>query len=109
MELRAKILTQAKNAVLHDRADAYGPVERSFEQIAALWSTRLNRTITAHEVAIMMIDLKTVRAWNNPAHEDSWVDIAGYAACGAECRYPVDTTIVRPYSGQEKSENGNQS
>jgi hypothetical protein len=32
----------------------------------------------------MMIDLKTVRAWNNPSHADNWIDIAGYAACGGE-------------------------
>ena len=32
----------------------------------------------------MLVDLKTVRAWGNPAHDDNWVDIAGYAACGGE-------------------------
>ncbi|MFN7882545.1 MAG: DUF6378 domain-containing protein [bacterium] len=25
------------------------------------------------------------RLKNSPNHRDSWVDLAGYAACGAEC------------------------
>jgi hypothetical protein len=35
-------------------------------------------------VALMMAWLKIVRASGNPGHEDSFVDLAGYAACGAE-------------------------
>ena len=84
MELRAKILTQAKDAVLHSRAATHGDAERNFSMIANVWSVRLGVPITATQVALMMIDLKTSRAWENPKHEDSWVDIAGYAACGAE-------------------------
>ena len=33
----------------------------------------------------MMALLKIARVKYNPRHADSWVDIAGYAACGAEC------------------------
>ena len=28
--------------------------------------------------------LKVARLMETPKHEDSWVDIAGYGACGAE-------------------------
>lgn len=28
--------------------------------------------------------LKIARLANNPEHMDSWVDLAGYAACGGE-------------------------
>jgi hypothetical protein len=31
----------------------------------------------------MMALMKIARLATNPAHEDSWVDLAGYAACGA--------------------------
>jgi hypothetical protein len=32
-----------------------------------------------------MLDLmKTARLQNMPSHADSWIDKAGYAACGAE-------------------------
>jgi hypothetical protein len=33
----------------------------------------------------MLALLKIARLKNSPNHRDSWVDIAGYAACGAEC------------------------
>jgi len=37
-----------------------------------------------HDVALMMALLKIARLKGNPIHGDSWVDLAGYAACGAE-------------------------
>ena len=81
---RGDVLDLARRAVLENRAVTHGPVEDSFGQIAAIWSARLGVSITSAQVAIMMIDLKTVRAWSNQAHDDNWVDIAGYAACGGE-------------------------
>lgn len=81
---RADILDVAKRAVTKDRAATHGALENSFAGIAAIWSARLGVTVTPAQVSIMMVDLKTVRAWGNPAHGDNWVDIAGYAACGGE-------------------------
>ena len=81
---RAAILDAARDAVTKDRAATHGELESSFGQIAAIWSVRLGMTLTPAQVAIMMIDLKTVRGWGNPGHMDNWVDIAGYAACGGE-------------------------
>jgi hypothetical protein len=40
--------------------------------------------IDATSVAIMCADLKLARFEHQPDHADSWVDLAGYAACGAE-------------------------
>jgi hypothetical protein len=81
---RATVLDVAKRAVTKDRAATHGALENSFAAIAAIWSVRLGVTITQAQVSIMMVDLKTVRAWGNPGHADNWVDIAGYAACGGE-------------------------
>lgn len=81
---RAAILEDAKAAVTVDRAATHGALESSFAQIAALWSLRLGVTVTPAQVAILMIDLKTVRGWTNPGHIDNWIDMAGYAACGGE-------------------------
>ena len=72
---RADILNAAAQAVTVDRAATHGDVEDNFNAIAALWTARMG---------IMLIDLKTVRAWGNPAHDDNWIDMAGYAACGGE-------------------------
>jgi len=81
---RAAILDTACEAVTKDRAATHGALEDSFGQIAAIWSVRLGVTVTPAQVAILMIDLKTVRGWGNPGHLDNWVDMAGYAACGGE-------------------------
>lgn len=81
---RADVLEVARIAVTKDRAATHGALENNFAAIAAIWSVRLGVTVTGCQVAIMMVDLKTVRAWGNPGHGDNWVDIAGYAACGGE-------------------------
>lgn len=82
---RKETLDAAAKAVLVDRAATHGgSPEASFTLIARLWSARLGIPISPSQVAILLIDLKSARAWQNPGHEDNWVDIAGYAACGAE-------------------------
>lgn len=71
------------------RGKPYGGVENNFERIARLWTAHLDNRfahamigLTPKDVAIMMVLLKTARLANDPDHRDSWVDIAGYAACG---------------------------
>lgn len=81
---RVSILEDASECVSVDRALTHGDVEDNFASIAAIWSARLGVTIRPDQVAIMLIDLKTVRAWGNPSHYDNWIDMAGYAACGGE-------------------------
>lgn len=87
------------------RGKPYGGVEDNFARIARLWTAHLaNRyaddkkfhlgppTLDPTDVAIMMILLKTARLANDPAHRDSWVDIAGYAACGGSLqKKAIDT------------------
>ena len=85
---RADILDAARQAVTVDRAATHGDAERTFARIAAVWSARLGIEITEAQVCIMLVDLKTCRAWGNPSHADNWIDMAGYAACGGDiaCR-----------------------
>jgi hypothetical protein len=85
---REDILDTAK-ATLAARGQHYGGIEDNFARIARLWSTHLmNRYGVAaphlepDDVALMMILLKVARLENDPSHADSWVDIAGYSACG---------------------------
>jgi hypothetical protein len=40
--------------------------------------------VTPEQVALCSIDVKIARAAVNPKQADTWIDIAGYAACGAE-------------------------
>lgn len=81
---RIKILENATECVTKSRATTHGDAERNFSDIADVWSLRLGVMIFPHQVALMMIDLKIVRAWYNEKNLDNWIDIAGYAACGGE-------------------------
>lgn len=81
---RASTLDEAKAAVTGQRQSDYGTLEDNFKVIAGLWSVFLGTEVTAMQVAPMMALLKVARIKSNPTHHDSYVDIAGYAACGAE-------------------------
>lgn len=81
---RAEMLDTAKTIVTKDRQADYGKPEDSFADICGLWSAYLERELTSADVANMMILLKVARAKTNPKHQDNWLDIAGYAACGCE-------------------------
>jgi hypothetical protein len=89
--VHASVLDAAKAAVSGDRALNYGKPEDNFARIRDLWNTHIanlygERAVTLNraDVAMMLILLKVARLENNPTHLDSWTDIAGYAACGAE-------------------------
>lgn len=86
---RDQVLATAAAYVTEDRAATHGNVEDSFAAIAAYWSTYLASVgcparLKPSDVAAMMVLLKVARAGANPRHADNWIDIAGYAACGAE-------------------------
>ena len=81
---RADILDTAKVYVTKDRAADHGDMEDNFATIAEFWSRYLNADVTPHDVAAMMVLLKIARIRSNAAHQDNWIDAAGYAACGGE-------------------------
>jgi len=74
-------LLNAAKAATTARGEAYGD---AITRIAPLWSVILGTEVTASQVAAMMVALKLARLVQTPGHTDSWVDIAGYAALGAE-------------------------
>jgi hypothetical protein len=82
---RAECLNTAEEIVTKDRNSQYGEPEDCFALIARLWTDYTAVSLSPADVAAMMILLKVARVRNGKAKEDSWVDIAGYAACGAEC------------------------
>ena len=84
---RDVLTTAAKTIAAHTD---YGDPKSNHKRIAALWRTYLDNRFPAitplpiepQDVAIMMILLKVSRLMESPAHHDSWVDVAGYAALG---------------------------
>lgn len=85
---RSEVLDTAKQYVTNDRQNDHGKPENSLGQIAALWDAYLGsdmtRTLTAVDVAHMMVLLKVARAKQNSTHTDNHVDAAGYSALAAE-------------------------
>ena len=82
---RAETLERAKACVCGQRENEYGSPEDNFAAIARLWSAyKEDVEFTANDVAMMMALLKIARIRTGTATDDSFVDLAGYAACGAE-------------------------
>lgn len=81
---REKLLDETKMIVCGERDQQYGKPEDNFEKISKLWSYHLTYPISKGDVAMMMILLKIAREGEKHKH-DNLVDIAGYAACAAEC------------------------
>ena len=82
--VREQTLDTAKKCVMGDREQDYGTPESNFATIASFWSDYLDMDISAQQVADMMILMKISRIKNGGGTGDSYVDIAGYAACGNE-------------------------
>lgn len=97
MSDRAAILATAEELVNGERARTYGDAKASFQRVADLWNAMGFRTaharaeghepmrkLEAADVALALAQLKVSRIISSPDHEDSWVDLAGYAALGGE-------------------------
>ena len=80
------VLDRAGQVVLVDRQTEYNQVSKTemHSRIAEAWSATLGRMVTPHEVALCMVQLKVIRAACQPGHEDSYVDMVGYATIAAE-------------------------
>lgn len=99
LKTKADILNEALETV-KGRGLNYGKPEDNFNRIARLWNAHIRNRYSSdqtqepprfpviqlddEDVSMMMILLKVARLENSPGHHDSWVDVAGYAACGGE-------------------------
>ena len=81
---REQVLDKAKPLISGDRAKDYGDAYLNHKRIAELWSPILDKDITVEQVYACMIAVKLSRLIETPDHEDSWIDICGYAALGGE-------------------------
>lgn len=102
---RPEILDTAKKCVCGEREQDYGKPEDNFGTIGLLWGVYLRAAhpelarvmgtnlISPKDVAVMMALLKVARAatGNSP---DTFVDLAGYAACAGEIATQRGNTIT---------------
>lgn len=80
---RLDTLKAAAECVCGSREEDYGSPEDNFAVIAALWTAYTGTDVAPKDVAMMMALLKIARA-KAGSKPDTYVDLAGYAACGAE-------------------------
>jgi hypothetical protein len=91
--LRTEMLLEAEGLINGDRNNQYGPPHQDFQRTADMLSAMGfrfddghggNRPLKAHDTALMLAAVKMSRLAWTPGKRDSWVDLAGYAACGFE-------------------------
>jgi hypothetical protein len=82
---RVEALREAARIISGERNRQYGNPEDNFARTAQIWSAIIGYDFTAEDVAMMMVGLKVARyASKSGFQPDTWIDIAGYAACGYE-------------------------
>lgn len=90
---RKEILEAAAACVCGDREEDYGTPEDNFRLIADFWSLYIHKrcvspgadvSILPEDVAMLMALLKIARIATGRSKPDSYIDLAGYAACGGE-------------------------
>ena len=80
---RAEILEAARKCVCGEREREYGRPENNFALIGKLWEAYTGTRYSAKDVAMMLALLKVARI-KTGVKGDSFVDLAGYAACAGE-------------------------
>ena len=90
-----KGILDAAAARITDRGVNYGGIEQNFERAAALATLKLDKHISAYEVAIILESVKDARRATSPDHYDSHIDGINYRAFAlmlSEAKPEVPTT-----------------
>lgn len=92
-----ELLDAAADAVVGPRGAQYGPPTVNLGlRTARLWTAYLRdlgvtRELDGRDVSALLILMKVARLQQgNGAQQDTWQDIAGYAATGWECSRPTE-------------------
>lgn len=87
---RVAVLREAERLITGDRNKTYGSPTQNFANTAEIWTVQMRHKLQpgavfeASDVAALMIGLKLARLQADPGKLDTWTDISGYGACGAE-------------------------
>ena len=83
--LRVEALREAAKIISGERNKQYGGPEENFERIAKIWEIIFGIPVSNEDVAMAMVAVKVARYASKSGYQpDTWIDIAGYAACGYE-------------------------
>jgi Domain of unknown function (DUF6378) len=100
MPPRRMLLDDANRLICGDRNEQYGPPTQDFQRTAEManaFGFRVgDELLSSHHVAIFMELLKISRKRWQPGKRDSWLDTAGYTACGWECVVEEGIAVDEP-------------
>jgi len=92
----AEALLETATATILQRRKTYGPPQEHFQRtinaVNAIFSHKLKTPLTCADWAQIMILDKLARHQGDSKTQDTPVDLAGYAACLAECEAAADGT-----------------
>lgn len=75
----ADVLDELRHVLVSERSQDYGRALDNFERMASVTNASSTVDMDWLDAAKAMIAMKLARLAANPTHEDSWLDIAGYA------------------------------
>lgn len=86
---REQALSVAQSLIAGHRDKDYGSPTDNFGRAAGALTALGYRApdgseIDPHDIAIIMLAIKLARLAHDPQNQDTWIDVAGYAGCGAE-------------------------
>ena len=81
------ILNRASVLVQGQREKDYGDKKENHNNIAKLWSAYLGISVTAHDVALMMVLLKMARTKLGQVSRDTYIDMSAYSAIAGEIKF----------------------
>lgn len=87
----AVTLATAAALISGERHHTYGSALEDFTRTGRLWAALLGVDhIGPEKVALCMAALKMSRLCHSPGHNDSWIDLCGYAGLGAQVAGELD-------------------
>ena len=78
--MNPKEILDAAEALIAERGVNYGGIEANFERAAKLATLKLDKAISAYDVAIVLESVKDARRATCPDHYDSHIDGINYRA-----------------------------
>jgi hypothetical protein len=78
--MNPKDILTAAAALIDDRGVNYGGIEANFDRAAKLATLKLDKAISAYDVAIVLESVKDARRATCPEHYDSHLDGINYRA-----------------------------
>lgn len=77
-------------SITEERGRQYGPMYPMAARAAALAAIRLNKTITAYDIVVILSCVKQSRLSFDPNNTDSWIDSIAYDSFAAQLAMAKD-------------------